>query len=58
MPLLRPWAVAVLYVDDILLWGKDGTELDKIFCELRDQEMSFTEEKDNDAFAFLGVTNT
>jgi Reverse transcriptase (RNA-dependent DNA polymerase) len=48
--------VAVLYVDIILLWGKDGTELDRIIQELRDQYLSLTEEKDNDSFAFLGVT--
>jgi hypothetical protein len=53
MPILWPWNSCS---DDILPWGKDGKELDMVIQELRDQDLSLTEEMDNDTFAFLCVT--
>jgi Reverse transcriptase (RNA-dependent DNA polymerase) len=46
--------VALSYVDDLLWFGPDLMEIDKVIQELKDDKMPLTVEAD-DAYAFLGV---
>jgi hypothetical protein len=46
--------VALSYVDDLLWFGPDLKEIDKVIQELKDDKMPLTVEAD-DAYAFLGV---
>ena len=47
--------IIVMYVDDCLFFGPDGTKIDKLIQELQDSGMKLTKE-DEDVFHFLGVT--
>ena len=48
--------VLILYVDDLLLCGPDPEEIKKVLKELKDNGHEHTEEeKENDAFSFLGI---
>jgi Reverse transcriptase (RNA-dependent DNA polymerase) len=46
--------IALSYVDDVLFFGPDLQEIDKVIQELQDAGMPLTIEQD-DAYAFLGV---